>query len=272
MSTAIAQDKEPAAAATALLDIQGVRKRFGNIQALDGVDLSIGRGEVVCIIGPSGCGKSTLLRCINFLVEPDEGSVRLEGRYVGRVPHRGRFRRDRERSINMMRARMAMVFQSFNLWPHLTVIENVARAPIVVLKRERDEVERRACALLVQVGLADKRDSYPAHLSGGQQQRVAIARALAMEPDVLLFDEPTSALDPELIGEVLGVMRGLAEQGRTMLVVTHELKFASQAADRIVFMDGGKVVEAGPPDALLRNPCSARLRGFLSMVGSGGQP
>jgi polar amino acid transport system ATP-binding protein len=253
-------------ATSPLLALRGLAKRFGKVQALHGVDLTVAQGEVVCVIGPSGCGKSTLLRAINFLVEPDEGEIVLEGRHVGRVPRYGRLARDSEANINYLRSRIGMVFQTFNLWPHMTVLENIARSPIVVSGLRRTEAETAALAHINRMGLTDKRDAYPAELSGGQQQRVAIARALAMNPVLLLFDEPTSALDPELIGEVLTVMRQLAAEGRTMIVVTHELGFAAHAANRIVFMDHGQIVESGPPATLLRNPRSLRLREFLSMI------
>jgi polar amino acid transport system ATP-binding protein len=256
----------PKSATPPLLAIRGLAKRFGKVQALRGVDLTVAHGEVVCVIGPSGCGKSTLLRSINFLIEPDEGEILLDGRHVGRVPRYGRLARDSEANINHLRSRIGMVFQTFNLWPHMTALENIARAPIVVNGLRRAEAETTAHAHLNRMGLADKRDAYPVELSGGQQQRVAIARALGMNPELLLFDEPTSALDPELIGEVLAVMRQLAAEGRTMIVVTHELGFAAHAADRIVFMDHGQIVESGPPATLLSTPRSPRLREFLSIV------
>jgi polar amino acid transport system ATP-binding protein len=250
-----------------LLEVRGVRKSFGLTRALVGVDLEVDAGEVVCLMGPSGCGKSTLLRCINFLVEPDEGWVLMEGREIGRLPAAGGgARRDTEANINRMRSRIGMVFQLFQVWPHLTVLENVTKAPMVVLRQGREEAERTALRVIERVGMTDKKDAYPSQLSGGQQQRVAIARGLAMQPKLMLFDEPTSALDPELVGEVLGVMRELAEDGMTMLVVTHELGFAARAADRIVFMDGGRVVEQGVPQCMLGQPKSPRLQRFLSLV------
>jgi polar amino acid transport system ATP-binding protein len=245
----------------------GLKKSFGNVQALAGVDLHVEDSQVVCIIGPSGCGKSTLLRCINFLVEPDEGLVYLKGKPIGRVPNdRGKFQRDSEGNINRMRAEIGMVFQQFNVWPHLSALDNVSRAPMVVLKKPRAEAERAARRLLQRVGLSDKIDAYPHELSGGQQQRVAIARALAMSPKLMLFDEPTSSLDPELVGEVLLVMRELAGEGMTMLVVTHELGFAAQVAHRVVFMEFGRIIEDGPPQEVLVRPKTARLQQFLSLV------
>jgi len=244
-----------------------LRKSFGAVQALAGVDLQVEHGQVVCIIGPSGCGKSTLLRCINFLVEPDEGLVYLEGQPMGQIPKTGGgVQRDSESNINRMRARIGMVFQQFNVWPHLSVLDNVVKAPMVVLKKSRSEAEGAARRLIQRVGLSDKIDAYPHELSGGQQQRVAIARALAISPRLILFDEPTSSLYPELVGEVLLVMRELAEEGMTMLVVTHELGFAAQVADRVVFMEFGRIVEDGPPQEVLVRPKSQRLLQFLSLV------
>jgi polar amino acid transport system ATP-binding protein len=258
------------AASPSCLQACGLRKSFGAVQALAGVDLQVEHGQVVCIIGPSGCGKSTLLRCINFLVEPDEGLVYLEGQPMGRIPRAGgRVQRDSEANINRLRARIGMVFQGFNVWPHLSVLDNVVKAPMVVLKKSRSEAEGVARRLIHRVGLSDKIDAYPHELSGGQQQRVAIARALAMSPKLILFDEPTSSLDPELVGEVLLVMRELAEEGMTMLVVTHELGFAAQVADRVVFMDFGRIVEDGPPQEVLVRPKLQRLQQFLSLVQRG---
>ena len=254
-----------------LLEVVGLRKTFGPIRALDGVDLTVATGEVVCVIGPSGCGKSTLLRCINFLTEPDDGHVLVGGRPMGMIPiPNGLRRRDRERNINWMRTRVGMVFQLFNVWPHLTVLDNIIKAPMVVLDKSRAAAEAEARALLERVGLLDKISSYPSELSGGQQQRVAIARALALQPDLMLFDEPTSALDPELVGEVLAVMRNLADEGMTMIVVTHELGFAAQVADRIIFMEAGQFVEQGPPDIIFRSPATQRLKDFLSLILIGG--
>ena len=249
-----------------LLRVQSLSKSFGALQALRGIDFDVQSGQVVCIIGPSGCGKSTLLRCINFLEEPDAGQVLIDGSPLGFHETSGRRRRDRESNINRMRSRIGMVFQQFNVWPHLTALENVIKPQVCVARRPHAEAEQRARDLLQRVGLTDKTDSYPAELSGGQLQRVAIARALAMEPRLMLFDEPTSALDPERVGEVLGVMRELATAGRTMLVVTHELHFAAQVADRVIFMDAGRFVEDGPPGEVLVNPKSERIKQFMAKV------
>ncbi|MEO3823404.1 amino acid ABC transporter ATP-binding protein [Actinomadura sp. B10D3] len=238
------------------VEISGLRKSFGTNEVLRGIDFHVAPGEVVCVIGPSGSGKSTLLRCVNLLEEPSAGTIRVVGADVT----------DPDVDIDAVRRRIGMVFQSFNLFPHLTALGNVMIAQRKVLKRGREEAERVARENLERVGLADKIGSYPAQLSGGQQQRVAIARALAMGPEVMLFDEPTSALDPELVGDVLGVMRGLAEAGMTMLVVTHEMSFAREVADRVVFMDGGVVVEEGPPSRVIAAPSHERTRTFLSRV------
>ena len=250
-----------------LVQIEAVEKRFGKVEALCGVDLEVRRGEVVCIIGPSGCGKSTLLRCINGLHVPDGGRCRVDGQEIA-VIYRGGwiFRWHDSRALDVLRSRVGMVFQHFNVWPHLTTLENVTKAPIVVRGEHPDHARDKAIALLVRVGLDDKIDAYPEELSGGQQQRVAIARALAMEPILMLFDEPTSSLDPELVSEVLAVMQELATNGMTMVVVTHELGFASQVADRIVFMEAGRIVETGPPRQILRDPHTDRLKWFLSKL------
>jgi polar amino acid transport system ATP-binding protein len=240
---------------TDLLAIRGMRKSFGANLVLDGVDLAVARGETVAIIGPSGSGKSTLLRCVNRLEAPSGGEVFFEGEPVLAGPR-----------LRAQRARMGMVFQHFNLFAHMTVLGNVMEAPIQVLGLTREAATERARRLLERVGLADKADSLPARLSGGQKQRVAIARCLAMEPQLLLLDEITSALDPELVGEVLQVIRDLAGQGMTMLIVTHEMGFAREVADRVVFMDGGRIVEQGPPEEILAKPQSPRLRRFLAAV------
>jgi len=250
----------------ALLSIRGLYKCFGPLQVLNGVDLDVARGEVTCIIGPSGSGKSTLLRTVNQLEEVDQGRIYLDGELIGYRARANRLTPISERELARQRTNIGMVFQSFNLFPHMTVLENILEAPVGVLCRPREEVTREAEALLEKVGLAEKRDAYPRHLSGGQQQRVAIARALAMRPKLMLFDEPTSALDPELVGDVLDVMKDLAKGGLTMVVVTHEIGFAREAADTVVFMDCGVVMESAPPDQLIGAPVHERTRAFLSKV------
>ncbi|HZS32625.1 MAG TPA: amino acid ABC transporter ATP-binding protein [Methylomirabilota bacterium] len=250
-----------------VLRIEALRKAYGATEVLRGIDLAVARGEVLCVIGPSGSGKSTLLRCINFLEEPTSGLVYLDGEPIGyRLDAAGRRVRDAARRINALRQRIGIVFQAFNLWPHRTALGNVIEALLVVRRQRRAEAEAVGLAMLERVGLADKAHEYPARLSGGQQQRVAIARALAMKPEIMLFDEVTSALDPELVGEVLKVMRGLAADGMTMVVVTHEMGFAREVADRIVFMDGGVVVEEGRPAELLTRPQNERTRRFLARL------
>jgi polar amino acid transport system ATP-binding protein len=251
---------------TPLIEIRGLAKTFGSFQALAGVDLDVRPGEVLCIIGASGSGKTTLLRCINQLVEFDAGSILLDGALVGHRRAGDVLHPLSEREIARQRLRTGMVFQRFNLFPHLTALENVIEGPVQVLRRPKAEAVAEARALLIRVGLADKEGAYPTSLSGGQQQRVAIARALAMKPQVILFDEPTSALDPELVGEVLAVMKDLARSGVTMIVVTHELAFAREVADRVVFMDKGAIVEAGTPAEVLDSPREERTRAFLSAV------
>ena len=247
-----------------VLQVRNLVKSFGNLRAVDNVSITVDAGETVCIVGPSGSGKSTLLRCINLLEWPDSGEIYLRGKRIGfRNNNRSREVRMNDSEMARIRTRVGMVFQQFNLWPHLTALGNVTVSPIHVLKRPKEEVEAEGRALLEKVGLEDKRDEYPIRLSGGQQQRVAIARALAMHPDVLLFDEPTSSLDPELVGEVLTVMKGLADEGRTMAVVTHEMGFAREAADHVVFMDGGKIVERGSPEEFFSNPQTVRAQQFL---------
>ena len=240
-----------------IIRYRGVTKRYGAFEALSGVDLDVHAGEVVCLIGPSGSGKSTLLRCTNALETIDGGEIEFEGAQLPRD----------ERALREVRRRMGMVFQSFELFPHLTALHNVAEAPRTVLKARRAEAEDRARAMLAKVGLSDKASNYPAALSGGQQQRVAIARALAMEPDVMLFDEPTSALDPETIGEVLSVMKALADQGMTMVVVTHEMTFARRVGDWVAVFDAGRIVEQGPPQQIFDAPTTERTRDFLSHLG-----
>ena len=251
---------------TLMVDADRVSKSFGSNQVLKSISLSVKRGEVMCLVGPSGSGKSTFLRCINHLETVDAGRLRIDGTLVGYREKGDKLHEMRPQEAALQRRDIGMVFQRFNLFPHMTALENVIEAPIRVKKVPKAQAVSRAKELLARVGLADKADAYPAHLSGGQQQRVAIARALAMEPKLMLFDEPTSALDPELVGEVLDVMKGLAKSGMTMIVVTHEMGFAREVADSLVFMDGGVVVEAGDPREVLSNPQHARTRAFLSKV------
>jgi polar amino acid transport system ATP-binding protein len=245
---------------------EGVHKSFGRLEVLKGIDLSVRSGEVMCLLGPSGSGKSTFLRCINHLEKINAGRLSVDGELVGYRESGGKLYELREGEIARKRAEIGMVFQHFNLFPHMTALQNVIEAPCRVQKVAREEARTRAGELLRSVGLSDKVDAYPAQLSGGQQQRVAIARALAMRPKLMLFDEPTSALDPELVGDVLDVMRALAGEGMTMIVVTHEMGFAREVADTAVFMDGGVVVESGPPKDVLVNPQHERTREFLSKV------
>ena len=241
-----------------LIKTEAVRKYYkdGEIKALDGIDLEVQKGEVVVIIGPSGSGKSTFLRSLNLLEIPTSGTITFEGVDIT----------DSKIDINKHRQKMGMVFQHFNLFPNMTVLKNMTIAPMKLLKRSREEAEEKAKKLLDKVGLADRAEAYPSQLSGGQKQRVAIVRALCMEPDVMLFDEPTSALDPEMVGEVLDVMKDLANQGMTMICVTHEMGFAREVADRIIFMDSGKIIEEGTPDEMFTNPKSDRLKSFLSKI------
>jgi polar amino acid transport system ATP-binding protein len=255
------------AAVKPAVDVRGIAKRFGELSVLEDVSLTVHRGRTVGVLGPSGSGKSTLLRCINWLEEPDEGEIYIAGKRIGFTTGvRGNRIAMSARELARMRARVVMVFQAFNLWPHLTVLQNVIEAPVHVRGLPRDQAVAEAEGLLVKVGLADKRDVFPYQLSGGQKQRVAIARALAMAPDVLLFDEPTSALDPELVGEVLKVMRDLAAEHMTMIVVTHEMAFARDACDEIVFMDQGRVVERAEPATFFTAPASERSRQFLARL------
>ena len=249
-----------------MVKAEGVHKYFGRLEVLKGISLEVVPGEVMCILGPSGSGKSTFLRCINHLEKIDAGRLSVDGELVGYRQSGDRLYELRDSEVCRKRAEIGMVFQRFNLFPHMTALENVAAGPVCVKRSPRDEAGRRGRELLERVGLADKVDSYPSQLSGGQQQRVAIARALAMEPKLMLFDEPTSALDPELVGEVLDVMRQLAGEGMTMVVVTHEIGFAREVGDALVFMDEGVVVESGPPRAVLANPREERTRAFLSKV------
>ncbi|SDH66413.1 amino acid ABC transporter ATP-binding protein [Pseudonocardia oroxyli] len=251
---------------TPMVELKGVHKSFGAVQVLRGVDLTVGAGEVTVLLGPSGSGKSTVLRAINHLEKVDRGFVRVDGELIGYRRAGNRLHELPERLILKQRNRIGFVFQNFNLFPHMTVLENVAEAPVSAQGRDRATVRTEARELLDRVGLSDKADEYPRRLSGGQQQRVAIARALALRPALLLFDEPTSALDPELVGEVLDVMRDLARSGTTMVVVTHEIGFAREAADTVVFLDEGRIVEQGPPAQVLDDPQEPRTRAFLSAV------
>ena len=239
-----------------LIKVKGLEKSFGKIEVLKGIDTEIKKGEVVCIIGPSGSGKSTFLRCLNLLEEPTGGQIIFDGTDIT----------DPKTNINIHRQKMGMVFQQFNLFPHMTVLNNMTMAPIKLLGLSKAEAEERALKLLERVGLADRANSYPSQLSGGQKQRVAIVRALCMQPEVMLFDEPTSALDPEMVGEVLEVMKSLAQEGMTMAVVTHEMGFAREVADRVFFIDEGIIMEENTPEELFGNPQSPRLKDFLSKV------
>jgi len=244
----------------------GVHKRFGRLEVLRGVDMDVARGEVVVVIGPSGSGKTTFLRCINHLERVDGGRIYVDGELVGYREKNSRLVEDGEKEVARKRAAIGMVFQRFNLFPHLTALGNVVEAPLRVKKLPRREADELGRGLLQKVGLADKLNAYPSQLSGGQQQRVAIARALAMQPKLMLFDEATSALDPELVGEVLEVMKSLAREGMTMIVVSHEMGFAREVADRIVFMDEGVIVEQGPPEELFTRPLQPRTQAFLSKI------
>jgi polar amino acid transport system ATP-binding protein len=249
-----------------MVKAEGVRKRFGRLEVLRGITLEVARGEVMCVIGPSGSGKSTFLRCINHLEQIDRGRLWVDGDLVGYRQHGDKLHELRDSEVAKRRSEIGMVFQRFNLFPHKTALENVIEAPCQVRSVPRRAAIAQAQELLDRVGLADKLDVYPAQLSGGQQQRVAIARALAMEPKLMLFDEPTSALDPELVGDVLDVMRALAKDGMTMVVVTHEIGFAREVADKLVFIDEGVIVEAGDPRAVIANPQHERTKAFLSKV------
>jgi len=249
-----------------MVELRGVHKSYGSVQVLHGVDLRVYAGEVTVILGPSGSGKSTLLRCVNHLEKVDRGHVSIDGELMGYRRAGNRLHELTEKHILRQRTHIGFVFQNFNLFPHLTVLDNVAEAPISAQRRPRAEVYELAAALLDRVGLAAKADAYPRQLSGGQQQRVAIARALALRPKVVLFDEPTSALDPELVGEVLDTMKDLARSGTTMVVVTHEIPFAREVADTVVFIDAGRIVEQGPPAQVIDHPRHERTRAFLGRV------
>jgi polar amino acid transport system ATP-binding protein len=251
---------------TPMVEARNVRKEYGRVEALRGIDLTVAPGEVCCLIGPSGSGKSTLLRCINHLEKIDAGRLSVDGALVGYREQGDKLHELRDREICSKRAEIGMVFQRFNLFPHMTALANVTLAPVVVKGEAKAAVEARGRALLDRVGLADKVDAYPNQLSGGQQQRVAIARALAMQPKLMLFDEPTSALDPELVGDVLDVMRALANDGMTMVVVTHEMGFARQVGDTLAFMDAGVIVERGAPGDVLSHPQEERTKAFLAKV------
>lgn len=239
-----------------MIRVDNLHKNFGNLEVLKGVSLEVKKGEVLVIIGPSGSGKSTILRCINLLEEPTKGDIYIEGEKIN----------DKKADINKIRQKVGMVFQHFNLFPNMTAIDNITLAPVKVKKMDKKDAEDIAIKLLKKVGLEDKRDSYPVKLSGGQKQRLAIARALAMQPDVMLFDEPTSALDPEMVKEVLNVMKELANEGMTMVVVTHEMGFAKEVADRVIFVDDGVIVEEGSPEELFSNPKSPRTKEFFSKI------
>ncbi|MFJ8048329.1 amino acid ABC transporter ATP-binding protein [Streptomyces luteogriseus] len=250
----------------AMVQARGLRKSFGPLTVLDGLDFDVERGEVVCLLGPSGSGKSTLLRCVNHLERPDAGVISVDGEIIGYRRSGDQLHALRGKELARQRSHIGMVFQNFNLFPHRTILDNVIEGVCVVKKEPRETARAYARGLLDRVGLAGKVGAYPNQLSGGQQQRVAIARALAMRPKVMLFDEPTSALDPELVGEVLAVMKDLARDGMTMIVVTHEIGFAREVADRVIFMDGGVIVEQGPPHEVIDHPTAERTRGFLARV------
>jgi polar amino acid transport system ATP-binding protein len=265
-ATVPAQADPPVAETGLMVHADNVHKSFGQLEVLRGVDLSVRAGEVCCVLGPSGSGKSTFLRCINHLEKINGGRIWVDGQLVGYRERGGKLHELREREVAAQRRSIGMVFQRFNLFPHMTALENVTEAPLRVRRESRAHARERAAALLARVGLSDKVDTYPGQLSGGQQQRVAIARALAMQPKVMLFDEPTSALDPELVGEVLDVMKDLTRDGMTMIVVTHEIGFAREVGDSLVFMDGGVVLESGLPREIIANPQHERTKAFLAKV------
>ena len=239
-----------------MIRLENLHKSFGDVHVLKGIDLNIDKGEIVAIVGPSGSGKSTVLRCMNLLEEPTNGKIIFEGENIT----------DKKVNIDKIRQNIGMVFQNFNLFPHMTVLDNITLAPTKIKKISKEQANKKAEILLDRVGLLDKKDAYPAQLSGGQKQRIAIARALAMEPDMMLFDEPTSALDPEMVGEVLEVIKSLAEDGMTMVIVTHEMAFAKEVADRVIFVDGGKILENDTPENVFNNPTNERTKEFLAKV------
>ena len=250
---------------TNALEIKNLKKSFGNLEVIKDISLIAKQGDVICVIGSSGSGKSTLLRCINLLEIPDSGEVLVKGELLKmKKDKKGKLSPVDHNQVDRIRSKLSMVFQDFNLWSHMTILQNVIEAPIYVQKIEKNAARKNGLQLLEKVGIAEKADQYPSSLSGGQQQRAAIARALAMNPDVMLFDEPTSSLDPELVGEVLKVMKSLAEEGRTMIVVTHEIGFAKEVSSKVIFIDQGCIEEEGPPNDLLNNPQSARLKKFLA--------
>ena len=250
---------------TYALEIKNLKKSFGNLEVIRGLSLTAKKGEVLSIIGSSGSGKSTLLRCVNLLDIPDSGEVYVNGELLKmKKDKKGKSIPAEQKQVDRIRSKLGMVFQSFNLWSHMTVLQNVIEAPVHVQKVNKELAKKNAYLLLEKVGIAEKADQYPSSLSGGQQQRTAIARALAMEPDIMLFDEPTSSLDPELVGEVLKVMQSLAEEGRTMIITTHEMKFAKEVSSKVIFLDQGLIEEEGPPDDFFNNPQTARLKRFLA--------
>ena len=249
-----------------IVRVENLHKRFGKLHVLKGINLTVHRGEIVSVIGPSGSGKSTLLRCLNHLESADTGSISFEGEFIAEADEKGNSVYKKNKDVLAICSRLGMVFQNFNLFPHRSVIENLMEAPLTVKKADKAETEKKAMALLQKVGMTEKRDAYPGQLSGGQQQRVAIARALNMEPEIMLFDEPTSALDPELIGEVLEVIKQLAGESMTMIIVTHEMAFAREISDRVLFMDDGVIIEEGTPDEVFGNPKHPRLQAFLAKV------
>jgi len=250
---------------TNALEIRNLKKSFGKLEVIRGLSLTAKKGEVICIIGSSGSGKSTLLRCVNLLETPDSGEVYVNGELLKmKRDKNGKLIPVEKNQVDRIRSKLGMVFQSFNLWSHMTVLQNVIEAPVHVQKVNKELAKKNGYLLLEKVGIAEKADQYPSSLSGGQQQRTAIARALAMEPDIMLFDEPTSSLDPELVGEVLKVMQSLAEEGRTMIITTHEMKFAKEVSSKVIFLDQGLIEEEGPPDDFFNNPQTARLKRFLA--------